>query len=277
MRRIKGEYDTNAARARADAEKIFKRQDEIASRGANVAAAQAGESGLLMSQGALEDIKQDTLAKYGTNILNAEQFKQQTNMNIDQALKDTGLAIFDKKSAIDAFKDSLSDAELAPVLNALQAAATGNTDAANQIADYYKKFIDKKAEEEYTRTMAAESRVARNKEWEAAKTTSDRYSILKAYAPEIAPYSDIVNQLLANYPGISQDELLGKVAKVMLQSTTAKELYAASVQSGKPLTGPLWENVASLIGTQGKTALDMADSSVSETKRQQEEAQRAIS
>lgn len=197
-------------------------------------------------------------------------------MTIDQALQNSGIAIFDKKAAIDTFKDSLGDAELAPVLNALTQASQGNVEAANNVAEYYKKFLDKKAEEEYTRTMAAESRVARDKEWQAAKTPAERYSILKAYAPEIAPYSDIVNQLLANYPGISQDELLGKVAKVMLQSTTAKELYAASVQSGKPLTGKLWDNVASLIGTQGITAMNMTDSSTKKTIEQKRAAQAAI-
>lgn len=96
--------------------------------------------------------------------------------------------------------------------------------------------------------MAAESRVARDKEWEAAKTPAARYSILKAYDKDIAPYSDVVNKLLVDYPGISQDELLGKVAKVIMQRTDVLDLYKSSVAAGKPLTGPLWDQVVSLIG-----------------------------
>lgn len=104
-----------------------------------------------------------------------------------------------------------------------------------------------KAQEEYTSMAAANTRERKDKEWQAAKTTSEKYSILKAYDASIAPYSDIVNKLLVDYPGISQDELLGKVAKVMMQRADAKDFYMSSIAAGKPLTGPLWDQFASLI------------------------------
>lgn len=50
LNRISDEQKANAARARSDAEAIVKRQDTIASRAANASVAQAGESGLQMSQ-----------------------------------------------------------------------------------------------------------------------------------------------------------------------------------------------------------------------------------
>ncbi len=69
------------------------------------------------------DIKADINAKYGQNLLNADQFRAQTNMTIDEALKNIGLTVFDKKAIVNKFKDSLNDVEFAPILNALKAAA----------------------------------------------------------------------------------------------------------------------------------------------------------
>lgn len=145
-----------------------------------MAAAQAGASGVQLSQGAMDDVKNDIMAKYGSNIANAEQFRLETNKSIDQALRDTGLAIFDKQGAIDTFKNALLDAEFEPVLNALTAAALGKKEAAKDIADYYKKYIDKKAEEEYTRVAASETRAAKDKEW-ASATKDQKYALIRQY------------------------------------------------------------------------------------------------
>lgn len=155
-----------------------------------MAAAQAGESGVQMSQAAMEDIKNDVIAKYGQNIANAEQFKLQTNLSLDDALKNTGLQIFEKQGAIDTFKNALKDEEFAPVLNALTEAAQGKKDAAKDVYDYYKKFIDKKADEEYTSVAATETRARKENEW-AAATPVQKISLIKAYAGDaMAPYID---------------------------------------------------------------------------------------
>ena len=50
LQRIAKEYGMNVDKSRTDADTIFKRQEQIASRQANMGAAQAGESGLTMSQ-----------------------------------------------------------------------------------------------------------------------------------------------------------------------------------------------------------------------------------
>jgi len=49
----------------------------------------------------MADIKADTITKYGTNLANAEQFRNQTNMTLDTALQNIDQTFFKNKSEID--------------------------------------------------------------------------------------------------------------------------------------------------------------------------------
>ena len=77
-----------------------------------MAAATAWQSWLQMSAWAMQDIKDDVIAKYGTNISNAEQFKQQTNMTLDTALNQLDSDTFKNKQAIDNFINTLDENEV---------------------------------------------------------------------------------------------------------------------------------------------------------------------
>ena len=75
----------------------------------NIAMADAGKSGLQLSQGDLTTIQNDIMGKYATNIANAMDFKNKTNMSLDEALTNTGLAVFGKQQEVDNFKNILQD------------------------------------------------------------------------------------------------------------------------------------------------------------------------
>jgi hypothetical protein len=70
----------------------------------------------------MEDIKADTIAKYGTNLANAEQFRNQTNMTLDNALVTIDNTFFKDKQAIDNFLSTLDNEEMKPLINAVQKA-----------------------------------------------------------------------------------------------------------------------------------------------------------
>lgn len=191
-----------------------------------------------MSQGAMDDIKNDVMAKYGQNIANAKQFELQTNTSIEAALQNIDNNIFAKQDAINTFKNALKDAEFAPVLNALTAAAQGKKDAAKDVLDYYKKYIDMKAAEEYTSVAALNTRDRKDKEW-AAATPIQKVSLIKAYAGDtMLPYIDAYINKIGDYGNLSMDMVIGKIAKVAKDDTqlnTAIDNYLYTGGKGNAL------------------------------------------
>lgn len=152
-------------RSRWMADEILKRQEAIAARQANIWAAQAGQSWLQMSASAVNDVKNDMIATYGTNLANAEQFRLQTNMSLDDALTKVASDIFSNKQAVDNFVNLLDKEELAPLLAATVKAEEWDVNAINSIKDYYNAILNKKAEEEYNKTMEFERYEDQQRQW----------------------------------------------------------------------------------------------------------------
>ncbi len=235
LARMKTSEKAGQEKLRSDVSKITAIQDQIASRNANASAAQAGESGLQLSQAAMDDVRNDIMAKYGQNIANAKQFELQTNTSIEAALQNIDNNIFGKQDAINTFKNALKDAEFAPVLNAVTAAAQGHKDAAKDVLDYYKKYIDMKAAEEYTSMAAMNTRDRKDKEWQAA-TPMQKISLIKAYGGDsLAPYIDNYITKIGDYEGMSMDMVLGKIAKIAEQDGKGQkllEIYTDALSKG---------------------------------------------
>lgn len=148
LKDIKDTRTSNIDLRRKDADSLLKKQDEIAAMNSNIAMADAGKSGLQLSQGDLTTIQNDIMGKYASNIANAMDFKNKTNMSLDEALMNTGLAIFSKQSEIDNFKNSIQDAKYTPILDALNKAAAGNQKAIDDVSTFYQTMTQKKAEGE---------------------------------------------------------------------------------------------------------------------------------
>lgn len=246
----------NAAKFNTELEQNVLDQKKVAGRAANAAAAAAGESGLQMSAGFSQDVVNDITAKYGQNIANANQFKTTTGMSIADALKSTKLDIFQKQSTIDALEKVLRKEGAEPILNALKAAADGKVGAINDVKALITEFVKKKAGEEYTRTMASESRVAKDKEWQSADTSAKKKSILVAYNPSVAPYQDVAERAMINHPTWTQDEILWQVAKEIMWDENAKagyQVYLTAKQQGWKDFVPedIWEKYGQQIATAG--------------------------
>lgn len=150
LKKMQASRESNIDKRRVDADALLKKQDEIAAMNSNIAMADAGKSGLQLSQGDLTSIQNDIMSKYAGNIANAMDFKNKTNMTLDDALFNTGLSIFSKQSEIDTFKNAIQDAKYAPILDAVSKAAAGNQKAIDDINTFYQEITKKKAESEFT-------------------------------------------------------------------------------------------------------------------------------
>lgn len=156
---------------RSDANEILKRQESIAARQANIAAWQAWSSWLQMSAWAMQDITDDVINKYGSNLSSAEQFKNQTKMTLDTALNQIDSETFKNKQAIDSFINTLDDNELKPLINAVQKATEWNVQAIEDVKTYYTALTQKKADEEYKRMSEFERLSDSQTQWVALDQT----------------------------------------------------------------------------------------------------------
>lgn len=156
LRDIQNTRESNIDLRRKDANDLLNKQDQIAAMNSNIAMADAGKSGLQLSQGDLTTIQNDIMNKYASNIANAMDFKNKTNMTLDEALTNTGLAIFSKQSEIDTFKNAIQDAKYAPILDAVNKAAAGNQKAIDDVNTFYQTMTQKKVDSEFTGTNIEE-------------------------------------------------------------------------------------------------------------------------
>lgn len=179
--------EDNAARAREDAAWVFKRQEDIANRQAQIAWAWLWQSGLKISEADMQWFKNDIIAKYGENISNAEQFKAKTNMDIDKVLSESIWDLFNSTQEINRFKDSLADAEFAPVLNALTKVAEWDTQAIDDVTTFYKSYQTKKADEEYGRVAEQERIADDERSWQEADNAKKLALLQSQFKKEWVP------------------------------------------------------------------------------------------
>jgi len=135
---------------------ITDRQKGIASRQANIAAAKAGSQWVQLSEWEKISIKDDIIAKYGQNIMTAEQYELENNRTIDADLKNIGIQEFEIQSNIDQFKDVIRDNAFAPILNALDEAKKWNQKAIDDVASFYQEIVRNKGIEESERGLQRE-------------------------------------------------------------------------------------------------------------------------
>jgi hypothetical protein len=116
-----------------------------------MAVAQAGQGWVQLSEWEKQSINDDTLAKYGENIITADQARYQWNASLDQAQKGTKLEVYAKRSDINGLLASLDDAGKAALIDAARKARDGDIEAEKQVANSILEYQKKKADEAYTR------------------------------------------------------------------------------------------------------------------------------
>lgn len=157
---IESTFNQNTATRREDLDKIRQRQEAIASRNANMSVAQAGAGWVLLSEWEKQAINEDTQAKYGENILGADQQRNQANTALDQSVKNTALEVYAKRSDINGLLASLDDAGKAALIDAARKAQAGDAAAEDQVANALLQYKNKQADESYTRFARVERIIA---------------------------------------------------------------------------------------------------------------------
>jgi len=122
---------------REDAQTLFDRQEKIANRQSQISWASIWSSWLQLSAADMAAFKEDIIAKYGENIMTAEDLKNKTNMSLDWLASKYMWEFLTTKKEIDMFVNSLDDEEMKPVLDALSKAAEWDAQAATDAASYW--------------------------------------------------------------------------------------------------------------------------------------------
>jgi hypothetical protein len=77
----------------------------------------------VLSDSTIQNVLDDTAAKYGENIKSAMDFQTTTNMSLDAALTSLDKDIYQNKENLNILLNELDTAEYAPLLTAIAAAA----------------------------------------------------------------------------------------------------------------------------------------------------------
>lgn len=171
------------------------------------------------------------MGKYATNIANAMDFKNKTNMSLDEALTNTGLAIFSKQSEIDTFKNAVQDAKYAPILEAVKQASAGNQKAIDDVNTFYQEMTKKKADEEYTR-VAIDERISAEEKSFAEASSQKKEAILQNEIKDIPGAAYVgteIGAVLNLYPNASRTFIVGELARRAMLNEGARALMTQAI------------------------------------------------
>lgn len=271
LEKIKSTREANIDQRRKDADALLAKQDEIAAMNSNIAMADAGKSGLQLSAWDITTVQNDIMSKYATNIANAMDFKNKTNMSLDEALTNTGLAIFGKQTEIDNFKNLLQDNKYAPILEAIKEASAWNKKAIDDVNTFYQEMTKKKADEEYTR-VAIDERISAEEKSFSEASSQKKEAILQNEIKDIpgAPYVwTEISTVLNLYPNASRTFIVWELARRAMLNESARTALLQAVAAWAKLPA---EFQAAVTGQTTK-AVKESDTTVAQKTTQQNQAQ----
>lgn len=240
------DYASNEAR-RKEADDLLRRQEWIAARQANIAAAKAWSSWLQLSDATMEDIKADTIAKYWTNLANAEQFRNQTNITLDTALQNIDANYFKDKTQIDTLLKWLSDEEAAPLIWAVQKATEWDVQAIEDVKTYYNTLVQKKAEWEFGWLQAEEYIADKERVWDKADNAKKLWILQNEF--KWTPILDVFVWNPSKFAGktyaevintITKDSQLKELAETAIITAAWNWVYDKLPQSMKNVASQMW-------------------------------------
>lgn len=231
----KNEASANVNNSKNDNDLLLKKQEEIATRQANIAAAEAGSSWLQMSVADTRDIKDDVIAKYWTNIANAMEFRNTTNNTLNSSLKDINNTHLSNQKDIDTFLNSLSDEEAKPLINALAEADKWNLQAIEDANTFVNELVKQKATKEFGNLSQTEAIEDDQREWSSLKTNRQKADKLIYDLWAWADTKWLADAYLANpekFNNMSFQEARATLMKIKNQLDNIKDpSIAASLQS----------------------------------------------
>lgn len=234
LNNIENTFDQQVWERRWDLDTIRKRQEAVAARNANMAVAQAGQGWVQLSEWEKQSINDDTLAKYGENIITADQARYQWNASLDQAQKGAKLEVYAKRSDINGLLASLDDAGKAALIDAARKARDGDIEAEKQVANSILEYQKKQADEQYTRYATVERQ---NAEENAFRTGSTEQKIAQLTANVgQTPWAEFSNKNIADLleaePNISFEAATNKLKWQAAMANLSADALKAAISSG---------------------------------------------
>lgn len=231
---IESTFNQNTATRREDLDKIRQRQEAIASRNANMSVAQAGAGWVLLSEWEKQSINEDVQAKYGENILSADQQRNQANTALDQAVKGTALEVYAKRSDINGLLASLDDAGKAALIDAARKAQAGDAAAEDQVANALLQYKNKQTDESYTRFAVTERQMAEENTFRNA-APEIKLAMVTANVWQI-PGAEFANKNIADLfeaePNISFEAATNKIKWQAAMANLSAEALKAAIAAG---------------------------------------------
>ena len=235
LNNIESTFDQQVGDRRWDLDTIRKRQEAVAARNANMAVAQAGQGWLQLSEWEKQSINDDTLAKYGENIITADQARYQWNASLDQAQKGAKLEVYAKRSDINGLLASLDDAGKAALIDAARKARDGDIEAEKQVANSILEYQKKLADEQYTRYAVTERQNAEENSFRTG-TIEQKIAQITANVGQ-TPWADFSNKnirtYIEQYPNASFEELTNLIKQEAAKANQASWDRTAAISSGQ--------------------------------------------
>ncbi len=199
-----------------ESDKIVSTQENIAARDANIAVAQAAKNWYGLSESEKRGITEDVTNVYGKNIATAQQNNLNTKMNLDEAIKNSGIQQFQSQWEIDNLKSMLKDEDVAPFLAALDEAKAGNKEALDSINSYYSEWLRLLGTEKIARAAKTE----RIQDYEDEFQNSDfnkKASTIRDYVDGIPWGKSIssthIEETLKKYPNMNYSQIIGQLSE----------------------------------------------------------------
>lgn len=269
--RINEEFKRKSEQSGADADELLRMQHDIASRQANITAAKAGQSGLVMAESDIQGVKDDAISKFGNNITNAMDFRNKTKMSLNDAVAAMAKDINLKKGDITKALQGLTDKETAPVLSAIAAAATGNQEAAAAVRDFVGELQKKKATEEYNRMSRTQRIEDTNDEYQKAPLSRKISLVMESLtdseenggvgAAGGLVTQDVINNLISKYPaGTPLSQIISQAKALALKQQTYITAISTKMAQGQALTPKekaFWDKFGNQVALSQGSTLDL--------------------
>lgn len=229
---ILNEFKWNVSSRRDQIDASTQRTKDAAWRRSRIAWAVAGQSWRWLSASAVWSIQDSILWLYDEQISDAEFKAIAANTELDQALRDTWLSVFDKQSWINSFLNWLDKEENAPLITALNEITKWNIQAKNDVKDFLTELYAKQTEEDQTRVLQ-DRRIEAQAEAYAAKSPDQKLEYLYDINKNVDWFDFIADELMtliADYKDRPYSQLQTKIRKKASRANQSNILSNSLIQ-----------------------------------------------
>jgi len=232
LNEILWEFKTNVDARRWDITAATQRSKDAAWLRSRIAWAIAGQSWRGLSASAVGSIQDSILWLYDQQISDAEFQAIRANTELDQALRDTWLSVFQNQTAIDTFIQALDVQENAPLINALNEATKWNVQAQEDVKNFVTELYSKQAEEDQNRVLQ-ERRIEATEEAYKEMSPEQKLAYLYDINKNVDWFDFIADELMTlipDYADLPYNQLQTKIRKEAWRANQSNILSNSLIQ-----------------------------------------------